>query len=319
MDQGQPPSLRRRRRQRAVAILRIGCPPRALAERHSVSRLHPRHVGPLLQTCLPAEAPQEVALLAARPSIGTCARPIVFSSPPRRRSGSPKRASGCIAGILTSFPTAQKARSDDPETLKQAFFEKCPQVKGKRYLLFLGRIHRKKGCDMLIDAFAKVAASDPDLHLVMAGPDQQQWSVELQADRRQGRHRGPHSLARHDDGRRQVGSLLCSRGLHPALAPGELRHCRCRGHGLRNAGPALRQSQHRRRDRRRRRRADGTGYARRNAASAPTLDRNAAARAQQMAEQACAASISVTISQQTAKTIIQIFETALQTLKAEDS
>ena len=33
---------------------------------------------------------------------------------------------------------------------------------------------------MLIDAFAKIAADDPELHLVMAGPDQQQWSVELQ-------------------------------------------------------------------------------------------------------------------------------------------
>jgi glycosyltransferase involved in cell wall biosynthesis len=67
----------------------------------------------------------------------------------------------------------------DPEVQKQAFFDKCPAVKGKRYLIFLGRIHRKKGCDMLIDAFVKVAAKDPDLHLVMAGPDQQLWSADL--------------------------------------------------------------------------------------------------------------------------------------------
>lgn len=68
----------------------------------------------------------------------------------------------------------------DPEALRQTFFEKCPEARGRRYLLFLGRIHRKKGCDMLIDAFAKIAAGDPELHLVMAGPDQQQWSGELQ-------------------------------------------------------------------------------------------------------------------------------------------
>ncbi len=68
----------------------------------------------------------------------------------------------------------------DPEALKQTFFARCPQAKGKRYLLFLGRIHRKKGCDMLIDAFVKIAADDPGLNLVMAGPDPQQWSVELQ-------------------------------------------------------------------------------------------------------------------------------------------
>lgn len=68
----------------------------------------------------------------------------------------------------------------DSETLRRIFFGRCPEVKDKRYLLFLGRIHRKKGCDMLIDAFAKVAATDPGLNLVMAGPDQQQWSAELQ-------------------------------------------------------------------------------------------------------------------------------------------
>lgn len=77
-------------------------------------------------------------------------------------------------------PYGAKGPIGDPQTLKETFFEQCPQVKGKRYLLFLGRIHRKKGCDMLIDAFAKVAADDPQLNLVMAGPDQQQWSAELQ-------------------------------------------------------------------------------------------------------------------------------------------
>lgn len=77
-------------------------------------------------------------------------------------------------------PYGAKGPTGDPELLKQTFFEKCPQVKDKRHLLFLGRIHRKKGCDMLIDSFAQVAASDPDLHLVMVGPDQQRWSVELQ-------------------------------------------------------------------------------------------------------------------------------------------
>ncbi len=68
----------------------------------------------------------------------------------------------------------------EPETQRQAFFACCPAVRGRRFLLYLGRIHRKKGCDMLIHAFAKVADHDPELDLVMAGPDQQQWSAELQ-------------------------------------------------------------------------------------------------------------------------------------------
>ena len=77
-------------------------------------------------------------------------------------------------------PYGAKGPTGDSEAMKESFFERCPAVKGKRYLLFLGRIHRKKGCDMLIDAFAEVAATDPELNLVMAGPDQQHWSVELQ-------------------------------------------------------------------------------------------------------------------------------------------
>lgn len=47
-------------------------------------------------------------------------------------------------------------------------------------VLFLGRIHPKKGCDLLIRAFARVAVHDPSLRLVMAGPDECGWQAELQ-------------------------------------------------------------------------------------------------------------------------------------------
>jgi glycosyltransferase involved in cell wall biosynthesis len=54
--------------------------------------------------------------------------------------------------------------------LKAIFFALYPQLKNKRLFLFLSRIHEKKGCDLLIAAFAKVAMKDERLHLVMAGP-----------------------------------------------------------------------------------------------------------------------------------------------------
>lgn len=61
----------------------------------------------------------------------------------------------------------------DTESLgsAEAFAQAWPRTRGKRIVLFLGRLHPKKGCDLLIEAFAQVAASDPGLHLVMAGPD----------------------------------------------------------------------------------------------------------------------------------------------------
>jgi glycosyltransferase involved in cell wall biosynthesis len=61
--------------------------------------------------------------------------------------------------------------SGDAAKQREAFLDAFPQLRGKRLLLFLGRIHPKKGVDLLVDAFAQVAHRDPELHLVIAGPD----------------------------------------------------------------------------------------------------------------------------------------------------
>lgn len=88
------------------------------------------------------------------------------------------RANERVVSFGTRPPPTDKAR------LASGFLDTYPELKGKRLLLFLGRIHEKKGCDLLIGAFAAVAADTPDLHLVMAGPDQTGWKAALQVQAR---------------------------------------------------------------------------------------------------------------------------------------
>jgi glycosyltransferase involved in cell wall biosynthesis len=56
-----------------------------------------------------------------------------------------------------------------------AYAKAFPQLPGKRVILFLGRLHEKKGCDLLLRAFLQLLESHPreswgDLHLMIAGP-----------------------------------------------------------------------------------------------------------------------------------------------------
>ena len=79
-----------------------------------------------------------------------------------------------VVGYGTSVPPA------DAESQRQAFLQLFPHLRGQRILLFLSRIHPKKGVDLLIEGFAAVASIDLRLHLVIAGPDQIGWQAELQ-------------------------------------------------------------------------------------------------------------------------------------------
>jgi len=59
----------------------------------------------------------------------------------------------------------------EPMPAPGAFRAKCPQLGDAPYILFLSRLHYKKGLDYLAEAFTAVAATHPHAQLVVAGPD----------------------------------------------------------------------------------------------------------------------------------------------------
>ena len=61
------------------------------------------------------------------------------------------------------------------------FYDRWPELRGKRLAISVGRIHPKKGTDILIEAFASTLARDPAWHLVIVGPDQIGMRESLEA------------------------------------------------------------------------------------------------------------------------------------------
>ena len=107
------------------------------------------------------------------------ARAVLFTSEEEKRAARESFWLYRCNEIVVNYGVA--APKEDGDAQIQAVLERFPELRGRRAFVFLGRIQEKKGCDLLIRAFAKTAALDESIRLVFAGPDQTGWAKQLAA------------------------------------------------------------------------------------------------------------------------------------------
>jgi glycosyltransferase involved in cell wall biosynthesis len=110
------------------------------------------------------------------------AKAVLFTSEEERRLARgvffPYRCQQQVVNYGTAPPDIDLLAARD------RFLEQFPQLRDKRIFLFLGRLHEKKGCDILIKAFAATATSqarDQPIHLVVAGPSDATYLARLKS------------------------------------------------------------------------------------------------------------------------------------------
>jgi glycosyltransferase involved in cell wall biosynthesis len=92
---------------------------------------------------------------------------VLFTSEEERRLARESFGLYRCKEVVVNYGTAAPANL---ERARGAFFDAFPNLRGEHFFLFLGRLHEKKGCDLLIEAFGQVRNSPERVHLVMAGP-----------------------------------------------------------------------------------------------------------------------------------------------------
>jgi len=75
-----------------------------------------------------------------------------------------------VAQRIEVIPNGMRPEDFDHAGPLSELTESWPQLAGKPYVLFLGRIHEKKGVRALIDALGDRKLNNLDFHLVIAGP-----------------------------------------------------------------------------------------------------------------------------------------------------
>jgi len=107
------------------------------------------------------------------------ARALLFTSEEERNAASgifrPYDCREVVVGLGTGEPQG------DSVYQKEIFLSKYPHLRRGPIILFLSRVHEKKGCDMLLKAFGQLVSKHATLQLVMAGPSDARYAERLRA------------------------------------------------------------------------------------------------------------------------------------------
>ena len=93
----------------------------------------------------------------------------------------PYKCHAKVVGYGIGDPLISKVRSIDHGETRQQLERALPDLAGRQFLLFLARVHEKKGIDLLLQAIARNGENYQEHAFVIAGPGKQSYTSELKA------------------------------------------------------------------------------------------------------------------------------------------
>lgn len=96
-----------------------------------------------------------------------------------RKAFWPYRCNPKVVGYGIEDPFLFKIGSAAPNQARCLLRERFPELGNRRFILFLARIHEKKGIDLLLQAMARNSRGYEDYSLVIGGPGEDTYVCEL--------------------------------------------------------------------------------------------------------------------------------------------